>query len=118
MVRPLAKVLSLCVQYVDVILPLALPGLLTYAVPPEHAGRVRVGSRVVSPPGKRLHTAVVRAIHGQAPGHRTEAFVSLLDAEPFSPRRRCGSGLDVGALLLLSGRGGPCRPTGGDAARE
>lgn len=70
-------------QYVDVILPLALPGLLTYAVPPEHAGTVRVGSRVVVPlRGKRLHTAVVRAIHGQAPGHRTEAFVSLLDAEP------------------------------------
>ena len=81
MLRPLAKVLSLCVQYVDVILPLALPGLLTYAVPPEHAGRVRVGSRVVVPlRGKRLHTAVVRTIHDRKPEHRTEAFVSLLDA--------------------------------------
>jgi primosomal protein N' (replication factor Y) len=83
MVRPSAKVLSLCVQYVDVILPLALPGLLTYAVPPEHAGSVRVGSRVVVPlRGKRLHTAVVRTIHDRKPEHRTEAFVSLLDAEP------------------------------------
>jgi len=82
-VRPLAKVLSLCVQYVDVILPLALPGLLTYAVPQEHAGTVRVGSRVVVPlRGKRLHTAVVRSIHDRKPEHRTEPFVSLLDAEP------------------------------------
>ena len=83
MVGPQAKVLSPCVQYVDVILPLALPGFLTYAVPPEHAEAVRVGSRVVVPlRGKRLHTAVVRSIHDRTPGHRTEAFVSLLDVEP------------------------------------
>lgn len=70
-------------MYVDVILPLALPGLLTYAIPEGEVSRVRVGSRVVVPlRGKRLHTAVVRRIHGVAPDHATEAFVSLLDADP------------------------------------
>ena len=70
-------------HYVDVILPLALPGLLTYVVPPEHADQVRVGSRVVVPlRGRRLHTAVVREIHDRAPEHRTEAFISLLDRKP------------------------------------
>ena len=83
MLGPFAKVLSPCVQYVDVILPLALPGLLTYAVPPEHEGSVSVGCRVVVPlRGKRLHTAVVRNIHYSKPEHRTEAFVSLLDEKP------------------------------------
>lgn len=79
----MTKVLSLFVHYVDVILPLALPGLLTYQVPIEHAGAVMVGSRVVVPlRGKRLHTAVVRSVHDRKPEHRTEAFVSLLDREP------------------------------------
>ena len=89
--RPQTKVLSLFVQYVDLILPLALPGLLTYQVPAEHAGAVKVGSRVVVPlRGKRLHTAVVRSIHDRTPEHRTEAFVSLLDREPLLSEETLG----------------------------
>ena len=89
--RPRTKVLSLFVQYVDVILPLALPGLLTYQVPVEHAGAVKVGSRVVVPlRGKRLHTAMVRSIHDRTPEHRTEAFVSLLDREPLLSKETLG----------------------------
>ena len=72
------RVLSPSVMYVDVILPLALPGLLTYAVPEGEA--VQVGARIVVPlRGKRLHTAVVRRLHDRRPEHRVEPFVSVLD---------------------------------------
>lgn len=70
-------------MFVDVILPLALPGLLTYAIPEGEEERTQVGCRVIVPlRGKRLHTAVVRRVHGEVPGHATEPFVSLLDAAP------------------------------------
>lgn len=77
------RVLSSSVLYVDVILPLALPGLLTYAVPMGDETLVREGSRVVVPlRGKRLHTAVVRRVHGDRPEHPTEAYLSLLEDNP------------------------------------
>lgn len=77
------RVLSLSVMYVDVILPLALPGLLTYAVPDGDGGVVREGSRIVVPlRGKRLHTAVVRRVHQERPEYVTEPYLSLLDVEP------------------------------------
>ena len=72
------RVLSPSVMYVDVILPLALPGLLTYAVPEGVV--VEVGARIVVPlRGKRLHTAVVRRLHDRRPEHSVEPFVSVLD---------------------------------------
>lgn len=77
------RVLSSSVLYVDVILPLALPGLLTYAVPMGDEGQVRPGCRVVVPlRGKRLHTAVVRRVHADRPDHATESYLSLLDETP------------------------------------
>ena len=45
----------------DVVLPLALPGAYTYALPQELAGRVSVGSRVVVPLGKRKYYSDRRA---------------------------------------------------------
>lgn len=75
------RVLSLFVMFVDVILPLALPGLLTYAVP--EGLTVEVGARIVVPlRGKRLHTAVVRRLHSDRPAHAVEAFISVLDDTP------------------------------------
>lgn len=70
-------------MYVDVILPLALPGMLTYLVPPEERERVRPGIRVVVPlRGKRMHTAVVHHVHHAKPDHKVDALVSVLDASP------------------------------------
>ena len=70
-------------MFVDVILPLALPGLLTYGVPEAEKERVQVGCRVIVPlRGKRLHTAVVREIHHRQPSHATLPFASLLDTSP------------------------------------
>ncbi len=74
-------VLSPTVLYVDVILPLALPGLLTYSVP--EGVTVHSGARIVVPlRGKRLHTAVVRTVHDRRPSHAVEPFVSVLDEAP------------------------------------
>ena len=70
-------------MYVDVILPLALPGLLTYKVPAGDENAVQEGARVIVPlRGKRLHTAVVRRIHHHQPEHPTEPFLSVLDVSP------------------------------------
>jgi len=77
------RVLSPLLMYVDVILPLALPGLLTYAVPAGDEAAVQEGCRIIVPlRGKRLHTAVVRRIHHQKPGHATEPYLSVLDEQP------------------------------------
>ena len=119
MVGPLAKVLSPCVQYVDVILPLALPGLLTYAVPPEHAGTVRVGR---SGGG---------TLSGQTPAHGRGPRHSRLQARtPHGGLRQpagCRAsavgghprilGLDGRTLLLFAGRGCP-RGLPADAPRS
>ena len=70
-------------MYVDVILPLALPGLLTYSVPAGDENAVQEGTRVIVPlRGKRLHTAVVRRVHHHKPAHPTAPFLSIVDAKP------------------------------------
>lgn len=70
-------------MYVDVILPLALPGLLTYEVPSGDESAVQEGCRIIVPlRGKRLHTAVVRRIHNNKPDHATEPYLSVLDTQP------------------------------------
>ena len=70
-------------MYVDVILPLALPGLLTYKVPSGGESAVQEGCRIIVPlRGKRLHTAVVRRIHNNKPDYATEPYLSVLDTQP------------------------------------
>ncbi len=71
-------------MYVDVILPLPLPGLFTYSVPVEFAGKVRLGQRVVVQFGNRkIYTALVRKIHEDADSTRTfKEILSVLDDKP------------------------------------
>lgn len=69
----------------DVLLPLALHGSLTYKLPPSLADRVRVGSRVVVPLGKRkLYTAIVVRLPGTQPeaGVRLKDIVDVVDEAP------------------------------------
>jgi primosomal protein N' (replication factor Y) (superfamily II helicase) len=49
---------------VEVLLPLALPGTLTYRVPPELASRIRIGQRIIVPLGSRRATGYVAAVGG------------------------------------------------------
>lgn len=54
--------------YADVLVPLALPGTYTYAVPDAMAGDVSTGCRVVVPFGpRRFYTAVVVRLHTTKP---------------------------------------------------
>lgn len=55
-------------MYLSVILPLALPQKLTYALPPSMEGGVGVGSRVVVPLGSsRFYTAIVESLSPTLP---------------------------------------------------
>src|SRR6185436_19657001 len=70
--------------FVDVILPLALPRMLTYAVPGEFAGEIAVGKRVVVQLGRqRIYSALVRKIHHDPPsGYDVKNIFSVLDEFP------------------------------------
>jgi primosomal protein N' (replication factor Y) len=57
-------------RYADVILPLAVPLLYTYAIPHELASQVQVGTRVLVQLGTRkIYTAIVYSIHLNKPQH-------------------------------------------------
>ncbi len=70
---------------VDVVLPLALPGALTYVLPAEMSAQVAVGSRVVVPVGPRkLYTAIVIRRPGTllADGIVLKPVADVVDSEP------------------------------------
>jgi len=75
-------------KYVDVILPLPLPGTFTYSVPDEWADSVRIGMRVVVPFGKKkMYTAVVYLVHTIMPTvYEAKDIVCLLDNAPILRR--------------------------------
>ena len=75
--------------FVDVLLPLHLPGTYTYRLPEDYAGVIAVGQRVVVQfGGKRLYAALVRRIHDQVPSYPTKYILSLLDLEPIVSERQ------------------------------
>lgn len=69
---------------VDVILPLPLPGMFTYSLPPELQQRAMVGQRAVVPFGKRKHyTGIIARIHNQpTEGFNIRDIHSLPDEKP------------------------------------
>lgn len=75
--------------FVDVLLPLHLPGTYTYRVPYEYNGAVAVGQRVVVQFGsKRLYSALVRRIHENVPEYKTKYILSILDIHPIVTERQ------------------------------
>jgi primosomal protein N' (replication factor Y) len=70
--------------YTEVILPLALPKLYTYSIPPELAQQVMPGVRVVVQFGKKkLYSAIVHRVHSNAPeAYQTKDIVQVIDSEP------------------------------------
>ena len=70
-------------RYVDVILPLPLEGLFTYAVSDEMAAQVREGVRVVVPFNRsKRYTAIVVKIHDEKPDFDTKNIIEILDNQP------------------------------------
>ncbi|MDR1004195.1 MAG: primosomal protein N' [Prevotellaceae bacterium] len=70
--------------YLDIILPLPLPGCFTYSLPPQWAGQVQPGCRVTVPFGqKKRYTGIVQRIHTDAPtGYEVKEIADLLDTRP------------------------------------
>ena len=70
--------------YVNVILPLALPGTFTYAVPPELENALQPGRRAVVQFGKRkLYTAIIAEVHREKPlDFQPKDLHSVLDQSP------------------------------------
>lgn len=71
-------------KYVDVIVPLPLANLYTYALPTHMEQQVEIGSRVIVPFGqKKFYTAIVAQLHYAKPeGYETKEVQELLDANP------------------------------------
>lgn len=76
--------------YVHVIVPLALRGVFTYAVPEEIADEVLPGKRVVVPFGpKRLYSAIVYRMDAQpSKGTKPKPIAYTLDDEPIVTDRQ------------------------------
>ena len=68
--------------YVDVALPLALPGPLTYEVPDELIPRAVPGARVVVPVQQREMVGIVTAVDRPPPKARARAVLAAPDAAP------------------------------------
>ena len=71
-------------KFADVILPQALPQLLTYRVPHVLNDVVQQGQRVVVPLGKtKLLTGIIRHIHSRAPSRYEAKYLeTILDEQP------------------------------------
>ncbi len=71
-------------QFVEVILPLALPQNFTYSIPLNLQEEIAVGKRVIVQFGKRkLYTALVARLHNVAPkGYQTKPILEIEDNEP------------------------------------
>ena len=70
-------------KYVDVILPLPLPGMFTYSVPEGMEGCVVFGKRVLVPLGKsKKYIAMVVKVHQEKPSFKVKPIEQVLDTTP------------------------------------
>ena len=71
-------------KYIDVILPLPIPGTFTYSVPADNQSDIEVGSRVVVPFGsKKYYTAIIYRVHENKPlEYEVKPLFSVLDSYP------------------------------------
>ncbi len=70
--------------YVSVILPIAIPKLYTYFVPPELAEMVQFGIRIEVVFGKsKRYAALVVELHDEAPSeYKAKSLLSIIDEKP------------------------------------
>ncbi|MBR6121888.1 MAG: primosomal protein N' [Prevotella sp.] len=71
-------------NYADIILPVPLDGLFTYAIPDTLQGKVAVGIRVLVPFGRnKTYVGLVARLHDQQPeGYQVKAILQSLDSQP------------------------------------
>ena len=75
-------------HYADLILPVPLQGLFTYAIP--EGMRVRVGMRVLVPFGRnKTYMAIVAKVHDVKPeGYQVKPIAQVMDEEPIVTERQ------------------------------
>ena len=68
-------------MYADIILPVPLGSLFTYAVPDEQVGRVGEGMRVLVPFGRNKHyVGIISKLHHQKPqDYQVKPIAAVLD---------------------------------------
>ena len=70
-------------RFVDVILPLPLEGMFTYAVPDSLADEVRKGVRLLVPLGKsKRYVAIAVDVHERKPAFAVKPILEVLDDQP------------------------------------
>lgn len=71
-------------RFVDVLLPLPLPGYFTYRLPHDFGDEITFGKRVVVPFGKsKLYSALVVRVHTEAPRQVNIKYITeLIDEKP------------------------------------
>lgn len=70
-------------KYVDVILPLPLPGLFTYSVPEGMEGRVAFGKRLLVPLGRsKKYIGMAVKMHDEKPAFEVKPIEQVLDENP------------------------------------
>ena len=70
-------------KYVDVILPLPLPGLFTYSIPEGMEGKVVFGKRLLVPLGRsKKYIAMTVKVHDVKPDFDVKPIEQVLDTEP------------------------------------
>ena len=72
--------------FVDVVVPLALPKMLTY-----HADEkldMLPGHRVIVQVGKKQYTGIVFLVHQNSPNYKTKPILSVLDQKPIVQREQ------------------------------
>ncbi len=76
-------------NFIDVILPLALPQLFTYSVPPALISDIEIGKRVEVPFGKtKRYAAIIRRQHQRQPtAYQVKPIYTVLDDVPIIQER-------------------------------
>ncbi len=82
--QPINQSTNIAPWYIDVILPLPLPGLFTYQIADDQLSQAQPGVRVIVPVGKKkLYTALIHHVHRQKPqDYEVRPVHGLLDHEP------------------------------------
>lgn len=76
--------------YADVILPVPLPVLYTYAIPPDLVKKIKPGIRArVQLGNKNYYSAIIKSVHQNRPDTRKiKCIISLLDNEEIISRKQ------------------------------
>ena len=67
-------------MYVDVVVPLALPKILTYRCDDHES--IQTGLRVIVQVAKKQYTGIVYTTNQKPPSYKTKPIVAILDEKP------------------------------------